>query len=152
MLQRGAPSASGGKIVGDCLAASLRGTSSVFGPVLLVESPIQHSRCEFTPDGDGGYRCAVDLRGWLWFPERRLFVFAGEPVRLEGNVPAMPPVGLEARSASRASLYDFQDPAARAVGSMGAASGRIHGEVDVTSFLGIRGTTVPALARSRARR
>lgn len=138
----------GKQMVGDMIGASLRGKSKVFGDVIAVHSPVQHSRCEYTFKGPGSYQGYFAINGWFWLPEHDLFVFAAEPVRVEGTAERIPPVGQKADSGPvQIRLHDLRKPKDNPIGVLTRATGEVLDLVKIESHLRTPETTVPALSR-----
>ena len=148
LLHRSGPTGDEGKtMLGELAGASLRGRSNVFGNVVAMESPIQHSPCEFTLDGRGSYRGRIDVNAWFWLPEHGQLLFSAQPIVLQIQTPEFPPVGHRVEPTRTAiALYDFHDPGAKAVGTLTSAGLEIHDAVLIESYRKTIGTTVPALA------
>jgi hypothetical protein len=140
----------GNKMEGDLVSASLRGNSKIFGNVVAMESPIQHSRCEYVCEGPGRYRGYFDINGWFWLPEHDLMIFSAKPVHVTGSATSIPPVRQKADvSTEEIALFDFRKSAANAIGVLTRATADIHDLVSVESYLKTAGTTVPALTKPR---
>ncbi|MBI4583135.1 MAG: hypothetical protein HY717_03840 [Planctomycetes bacterium] len=146
-VQRSGPLGPGGKTMkGDLIAASLRGKSAVFGEVVAMASPIQHSPCEYTCEEPEKYPGYFDLNGWFWLPEHDLLVFSGQPVRVEGVARSIPPVGQKAEmKAKEIPLFSFRQAKGNPVGSLTKARGEVTGLVSIDQHLKAPEATVPGL-------
>jgi hypothetical protein len=128
-VHRGGPAGEGGRAVhGHVVAASFHGESKLLGEVVVFESPLASSPCEYRYLTPGEYADRFDLNCWLWLPEHDLLLASGSPVRVEGTTAAIPPVGHKAVTATRdVPLQDLRRRDGKAVGFFNRASAEIRG-------------------------
>jgi hypothetical protein len=149
VVHRSGPSGADGKeMTGDLIGAALTGTSATFGPVVAVESPIQHSPCRYTCEGPGKYSGHFDIHGWFWLPKHGLGVFSEKPVRVRGVARAIPPVGQKAEIVEdEIALYSFDAATGNPIGALRRASGEVKAVVDLATHLKAADVSVPAMAK-----
>jgi hypothetical protein len=144
VVHRSGSSGPDGKVmVADLVAASLRGESKTFGPLVAIESPIQHSRAQYRWEGPRRYPGYFDINAWFFIPKHDLIVFTRKPVRVGGTASGIPPIGQVAEALDvPVELYDFRKPDDQPVGNLLQARGEILREVGIDEELKEEETTV----------
>ncbi len=133
----------GSQMKGDLVAAKLRGDSKVFGRVVAISSPIQHSPCQYEWKGPNSYQGYFDILSWFFLPQHDLIVFNKKPVRVAGPAERIPPVGQVAEALEGPiELYDYRKPGAQPIGNLTKAKGTILSEVDFEENMKIQDEAV----------